>query len=71
MAQANPADPADRVAAGSLWTGVKEQSAAAEDAAPNGRASQWQDFRDAWRAQAMILFMVLLFAGLTLIPASR
>lgn len=67
LAQPNSADPRDRMAAGSLWTGVKEQRPAVEGAALSGKREDWVAFRYVWKAQAMMLLMVLAFSGLALV----
>jgi hypothetical protein len=67
MAQANSADPADRIASGSLWTGVKEQSSPHEGTGLSGRARSWTDFQHVWKAQALMLLMIFVFAGMALL----
>jgi hypothetical protein len=69
LAQVNTQDPKDRGSVGSLWNGAKDQARARGVSTLPGLSSRWIPFRAVWKAQGMMLLMLLLFSAVVVIGA--
>jgi len=69
LAQANTQDPKDRASVGSLWNGAKDQAERRGPSTLPGRSARWIPFRAVWKAQGMMLLMLVLFSAIVWIGA--
>jgi hypothetical protein len=69
LAQSNAQDPGDRGSVGSLWNGAKDQARARGLSTLPGRSARWIPFSAVWKAQGMMLLMLLLFSAAVVIGA--
>lgn len=66
LAQPNVQDPEDRGAVFSFANGAKDQARLRGPTVLPGRSPRWISFRAVWKAQTMILVMLLVFSAVTL-----